>query len=880
MKKIWNMVKRISGKQSSPPVKHLKVNGSLIDDHLQICNTLASTLSHNSSTEHYSDQFRHYKAREEKRPLKFESDNTEVYNQPFTRTELQDALHKAHDTAVGPDNIHYQMLKHLSFTALGSLLEIFNNIWLTGNFPSCWSEATIIPLPKPGKDTTSPDNYRSIALTSCICKTFERMVGDRLVWYLEKHRVLTEFQSGFRKQRSTTDQLLRLESFVREAFARREHVVAVFFDLEKAYDTTWKYGILRDLHNAGLRGRMPAFISNFLANRNFRVRLGTNLSDSFKQDMGVPQGSILSVILFILKINSIVQSLPPNIRCSLYVDDFLICYRSRSINLVERQLQRCLNGLQSWADENGFQFSKTKTVCIHFCRQRTLHPDPDLKLYGATVPVVEETKFLGLIFDSKLTFGPHIKYLKDKCVRAMNLLRVVAHTNWGADSETLLKLYRSHIRSKLDYGCIVYGSASPTHIKSLNPVQNTAIRICLGAFRTSPVSSLLVEAYELPLALRRDKLSLQYITKLASTPNNPAYDCVFKSNFKVLFESKPGLTPTLGIRMNQSLLDTGINLNCIAKSSLPTIPPWTIKTPIFIYTLHTIGNKADTPPHGFHAKFNELLSVFEDYMHIYTDGSKDGATVGAAAVTKGQIMVRRLPDHASIFSAEAQAILLALDIANQSAQTKVLIMSDSLSCLQSIENRNHQNPIILQVLTNLHHLLSSGKKIFMMWLPSHIGLTGNSAADAAAKAALRLQPQPSGVFVPYSDFKAVIHAHMLNCWQRTWDDQSSNKLHLVQPKIKQMISYHLPRHDEIVLHRLRIGHSRLTQTYLIKGENQPQCTICNCVLSVEHVLLHCPQHASIRHKYFSVASIFELFEKISPRIIIDFLKDAGIYYKI
>ena len=124
------------------------------------------------------------------------------------------------------------------------------------------------------------------------------MINNRLVWYLERNNFVTPVQSGFRKQRSTTDHLVRLESFVREAFVQRQHAVAIFFDLEKAYERTWKYGIMKDLHNAGLRGRLPCFIDGFLRNRNFCVRLGSCLSDLHEQEMGVPQGSILSVTLF------------------------------------------------------------------------------------------------------------------------------------------------------------------------------------------------------------------------------------------------------------------------------------------------------------------------------------------------------------------------------------------------------------------------------------------------------------------------------------------------------------------------------------------------------------------------------------------------------
>ena len=104
------------------------------------------------------------------------------------------------------------------------------------------------------------------------------MINDRLVWYLEKNKLLFSVQCGFRKQRSTTDHLIRLETFVREVFIQRQHAVAVFFDREKAYDTTWKCGIMRDLHDAGLRGRLPLFVEEYLKNRQFRVRVGSSLS--------------------------------------------------------------------------------------------------------------------------------------------------------------------------------------------------------------------------------------------------------------------------------------------------------------------------------------------------------------------------------------------------------------------------------------------------------------------------------------------------------------------------------------------------------------------------------------------------------------------------
>ena len=124
------------------------------------------------------------------------------------------------------------------------------------------------------------------------------MINHRLMWKLETENLLAKEQCGFRKNHSTIDHLIRLESTVRNAFINKQHVVAIFFDLEKAYDTTWKSGILSDLHELGFRGRLPLFIQNFLSDRQFQVRVGTTLSDVHEQEMGVPQGSILSPALF------------------------------------------------------------------------------------------------------------------------------------------------------------------------------------------------------------------------------------------------------------------------------------------------------------------------------------------------------------------------------------------------------------------------------------------------------------------------------------------------------------------------------------------------------------------------------------------------------
>ena len=790
---------------------------------------------------------------------------------------MRKALKKCHDTAVGSDDIHYQFLKHLPLRPLDSLLRIFNHVWHTGILPDSWKEAIVIPILKPGKDSTNPANYRPIALTSCICKTMERMVNDRLVWFLEKNNLIATVQSGFRKQTGTLDHLVRFETFIREAFIKKEHVVSVFLDLESAYDTTWKYGIMNDLHDFGIRGRLAYFISAFLNERQFRVRVGDTFSNPHEQEMGVPQGSILSVTLFSVKINNIVRSVCPGVECFLYVDDFCICYRSKQMHTIERQLQQVLNNLSKWSNENGFKFSKTKTKCMHFCQSRKLHLDPELTLDGVQIEVVPEFKFLGLLFDCKLTFIPHINYLSNKCQKALNLLRVVSSMDWGADRKVLLRLYRSLVRSKLDYGCVVYGSARQSYLRKLDSIHNQGLRLALGAFRTSPVNSLYVEANEPSLNLCRKKLSLQFYLKLKSNPNNPSHEIVFEPLYKDEFLEKENVIPPFSLRCEADFNCLDCDLEDVASHRISEVPLWTSKSPTYLYNLAS-DKKATTDPMIFRTKFLEI----KEYTHeeMYTDGSKDGEKVASAPILDGESYQFRLPNNSSIFSAELKAIDLALIHIEQDAYWRYIIFTDSLSAMQALEGEKTDNPLVVILLEKLSRLCERADIVFC-WLPSHIGINGNEEADKAAKDALSLEILPFKV--PCSDFKPLINSFIHDVWQKSWSDalNQENKLFAIKPNTSEWLpGLRSNRREEIVLARLRLGHTHMTHSYRLKGEQPPECIPCNSILSVKHLLIECTDLAPYRDKYFHFDSLKALFDTVKLESLFEFLKEVNLFKKI
>ena len=613
-----------------------------------------------------------------------------------------------------------------------------------------------------------------------------------------------------------------------------------------------------------------------MSDRSFNVRIGSTLSDTFEQEQGVPQGSILSPTLFNIKINNIVKCVNDT-DSSLYVDDFGIFYKSKNMENIEFRLQRCLNKVETWATENGFKFSKTKTQCVHFCQLRGLHPDPVLNIYGSPIPVVEEAKFLGLLFDKKLSFIPHIKALKAKCLKALDVLKVLCNTNWGGDRSVLLNLYRSLVRSKLDYGSIVYGSARKSYLKCLDTIHHQGLRLALGAFRTSPVESLYAESNEPSLYTRRENLSLQYTTKLAANPKNPAHSCVFNPKYERFYNNTPSAIKPLGLRIQPLLEQTNINIKNVQPFPLPSKEPWAQNPPKVILDLHK-NKKSEVDSHIFKTEFLEIKSAYKHFMSIYTDGSKQDEKVACAVISPNFTDSIRLPDNSSIFTAEAKAIDIVLYHIRDQPEKQFIIYSDSLSVLKSLKNLDHRNPLIQQIFRKYYYL-SSFKEIVFCWLPSHTNIRGNELADLEAKSALSLSI--TNLKIPHSDFKSNIHQYVMNKCQSVWAEQTGNKLHELKPDFNSKCTFlGYSRQIQTKITRCRIGHTRLTHAYLLTNEQPPFCISCNEPFTVKHFLITCTEFNHIRNKYYTAKTVKELFNDTSSDKIINFLKETNLFNKL
>ncbi|CAD6221996.1 GSCOCG00011700001-RA-CDS, partial [Cotesia congregata] len=453
-------------------------------------------------------------------------------NNPLSMAELEEVLSTCKNSSPGPNNLPVVMIKHLTKPSKQTLLSLYNIIWSNNVFPDIWKVATVIPISKPGKDHSNPTNFRPISLTCNLGKILEKIVNKRLIWILEKANWLSSAQNGFRKFHSTYHALIPFNDYVSNALHNHKQVVAL--DIQKAYDMVWKHRMIKILTQLGFHENIIQYIQNFLKDRSIQVKVNDILSSKKEIANGVPQGSVLSVTLFLIAINDIVNCIPAPVQGLLYADDLIIYCSGSQVNNICDLLQEVLNNIVQWCSHSGFQLAENKTEYMVFSNMKKQTTCPHLHINNVLLKQTTHIKLLDMYFDSKLRSNVHIEHLKRKYHQKLSIIRTLASKNWGSDTDILLNVYKALIRSTLDYGAILYNTASKSLLKKLDTIQTSALRLSIGAFRSSPRPSILAEANEIPLDLRRTQLILNFKPSTTHIPPYPRDENNKKSFFSTL----------------------------------------------------------------------------------------------------------------------------------------------------------------------------------------------------------------------------------------------------------------------------------------------------------------------------------------------------------
>ena len=349
--KIWSVIKSLKGSpETNSPNEVMIHQGRAITSNQRKADIFMS---------HYAAVSKHSFSKEERnvnRQMKkaMRTYNTQSeYGQALTMTELKKALSKMkRGGAQGPDDIPPPFLQELGPLALQELLNIFNASWTTSECPQIWKDAVIIPLLKSGKPASDLASFRPISLTSCISKLMERMVADRLYHYAESKGLFNHQQAGFRKGRGCEDQIARVIQAIQDGFNSKpmKRSILVLLDFSKAYDTVWRERLLLTMLEDEGPSEILRWLRNFLENRQARVQFNEEKSRSRFMKQGLPQGSVLSPILFLFYINRLANSLPTKNINALFADDVSVLSTNNDLEKATKDAQEAVDTVVEWVE--------------------------------------------------------------------------------------------------------------------------------------------------------------------------------------------------------------------------------------------------------------------------------------------------------------------------------------------------------------------------------------------------------------------------------------------------------------------------------------------------------------------------------------------------
>ena len=547
--RLWQTIQSLEGTNSYQNNIHPLTTADMSKEtsHKGIANTLGKHYSKISSEANTLPQFQTKKEEITKNnpTLKMKQLNDDNYfNKPIELHEIESVLKSKSQTAPGQDILQYGIYRNLPHSAKIEILHLFNKIWKSGEIPKTFKHATVIPIKKPNKPNDQASSYRPISLTSHLGKTLEAVITKRLTNHILRNNLISNKQSGFLPNRQTLDQLIRLVHEVELCKTKNKATAAVFIDLEKAFDTMSRDVCLAQLQKKGITGNMYNYILNYLQNRTFQVKVGNTLSEVNNQELGVPQGGILSPILFNITLDSVesLEETHPKVDEGKYADDnsgwvkasFAPSRKSKNrVKKLENIMVPATESLIANLEKHGFKVNVDKTQIILF----NTRSEAVWTINGQKISTQPSVKYLGVTFDKFLTFGKHIKNRCEIGQKAINILKRLGNGKFGLNSRHRQRVFKGYILPKITYGEEIYHNAAKSHLNNIDKLQNQGMRLIAGVPLSTSSMALCVLTKIPPAYLRREERLLHLWKRIAYNPKNPA-NSVYETELSLTAEYK------------------------------------------------------------------------------------------------------------------------------------------------------------------------------------------------------------------------------------------------------------------------------------------------------------------------------------------------------
>lgn len=424
-------------------------------------------------------------------------------------TEIADVINTLiTNKACGEDQISHFLLKKTCSTIVKPLCLLFNRSHNECHFPSPWKSGRVMPLYKKGP-AELPSNYRPISLLSCVGKIDERIVFKHMYNFFHTNNLIYKNQSGFLPGHSTVYQLLDIYHQITQSIDAKQHTCIVFCDVSKAFDRVWHKGLLFKLRQHGINGNLLQWISHYLSNRQQRVFIGSSISSPKFTTAGVPQGTVLGPLFFLIYINDIAESLLSIVR--LFADDTSMACTSSNTQAIEGILNHDFAVLAAWAKQWLVDFHPLKTEAILFTSSNEVQ-NLNLIFDNILINFVENHKHLGLILSSNAKWHEHIENISSSVSKILGIMRSI---KFRLTRKALNNVYISYVRPILEYASVVWDGCTAYEKTRLEQIQYEAARIVTGLTRSVSVNKLIKEIGWLPLSERRlfQKVVLMYKIK-------------------------------------------------------------------------------------------------------------------------------------------------------------------------------------------------------------------------------------------------------------------------------------------------------------------------------------------------------------------------------
>ena len=408
----------------------------------------------------------------------FETDASEVYSI---------IKHLKNKISSGHDGISNKLLRLAASSISQFLANIFNECINDSKFPKSMKIAKVLPLLKKG-DFSLPDNYRPISLLTSLSKIFEKLIHKRITKFLAKHKLLTPKQFGFRENFSCAHAIAEITEFMRKTIDKKHYGLAAFIDLKKAFDTVDHNLLIKKLNSFGLRGQIENLLRDYLSDREQFVFSGNQKSSSRSIDCGVPQGSILGPLLFLIYINDLPESCK-NSSMVLFADDTAIV-TSKSCRNVTKDVELDLKSMNQWFSVNKMTVNVSKCTILPFGKTITATEIDELEGLAGEIDIVDKLKYLGVSIDKRLNFHSHIASIQKRLAKFNGL---VYKARYCFSRKALLRFYQAYAKPIILYGLLIYGGTRHSVLNEILLMQKRIIRTIFFRKRSDTVSDLFMK---------------------------------------------------------------------------------------------------------------------------------------------------------------------------------------------------------------------------------------------------------------------------------------------------------------------------------------------------------------------------------------------------